>query len=162
MNATLFYRIAAVLFFLFGIGHLYGSLTFVPPSAEGRAVFQAMQDVHFTEHGASLSYWGFFRGFSISLGIQMFFSSYLAWHLGNVAKNAPEALGLVGWVFSAVQLVGLAFNYRLFAPPAIIPGLVISVCLGWAAWLAGMSVAIHVRRGRTVPSFEDSSVAVES
>jgi hypothetical protein len=75
MNATLLYRIAAVLFFLFGVGHLYGSLTFLPSSAEGRAVFQAMQDVHFTEKGASLSYGGFLRGFTISLGVQLFFSS---------------------------------------------------------------------------------------
>jgi hypothetical protein len=146
MNATLLYRIAAVLFFLFGVGHLYGSLTFLPSTAEGRAVFQAMQDVHFTEKGASLSYGGFFRGFTISLGIQLFFSSYLAWHLGNVAKSAPETLGLIGWVFCAAQLVGLAFNYRLFAPPAIIPGLVLAVCLGWAAFLAGRNIAVHVSR----------------
>jgi hypothetical protein len=146
MNATLLYRIAAVLFFLFGVGHLYGSLTFLPSTAEGRAVFQAMQDVHFTEKGASLSYGGFFRGFTISLGIQLFFSSYLAWHLGNVAKSAPETLGLIGWVFCAAQLVGLAFNYRLFAPPAIIPGLVLAVCLGWAAFLAGRNIAVHVPR----------------
>jgi len=144
MNATLLYRIAAVLFFLFGIGHLFGSLTFLPSSAEGRAVFKAMQDVHFTEQGASLSYWGFFRGFTISLGIQLFFSSYLAWHLGNVAKYAPETLGLIGWVFCAVQLVGLAFNYKLFAPSAVIPGLVLSVCLGWAAWLAEKNMEVHV------------------
>ncbi len=146
MSATLLYRIAAVLFSLFGIGHLYGSLTFLPSSAEGQAVFRAMQEVHFTEQGASLSYGGFLRGFSVSLGIQLFFSSYLAWHLGNVAKNAPETLGLIGWVFCAVQLVGLAFNYRLFAPPATIPGLVLSLCLGWAAWLAGKNVGVHVPR----------------
>jgi hypothetical protein len=146
MNATLFYRIAAVLFFLFGIGHLYGSLTFVPSSPEGRAVFKAMQEVHFTELGARLSYWGFLRGFSVSLGIQLFFSSYLAWHLGEVAKSAPQTLGVIGWVFCAVQLVGLAYNYKLFAPPATIPGLVLSLCLGWAAWLAEKSVGVHASR----------------
>lgn len=146
MNATLLYRISAALFFLFAVGHLYGSLTFMPTTAEGRAVFQAMQDVHFTEKGASLSYGGFFRGFTISLGIQLFFSSYLAWHLGNVAKNAPETLGLIGWVFCAVQLVGLAFNYKLFAPPAIVPGLVLSLCLGWAAWLAQTIDTVHAPR----------------
>jgi len=144
MSATLLYRVAAALFFLFGVGHLYGSLTFLPSSAEGRAVFKAMQEVYFTEHGASLSYWGFFRGFSISLGIQLFFSAYLAWHLGYVAKNAPEAMGLIGWVFCAVQLIGLTFNYKLFAPPATIPGLVLSVLLGWAAWLAGKNIAVQV------------------
>ena len=146
MNATLLYRIAAVLFFLFGIGHLYGSLTFVPTSPEGQAVLTAMRNVHFTAQGASLSYWGFFRGFSVALGIQLFFSSYLAWHLGNIAKNAAETLGLIGWVFCAVQLVGLAINYKLFAPGATIPGLVLAVVLGWAAWLAGKNVVVHVRR----------------
>jgi hypothetical protein len=146
MNATVLYRIAAVLFFLFGIGHLYGSLNFVPSSAEGRAVLKAMQSVYFTEQGTRLSYWGFFRGFSVSLGIQLFFSSYLAWHLGNVAKKAPETLGLIGWVFCAVQLIGLAFNYKLFAPSATVPGLVLSACLGWAAWLAGKSVGALVSR----------------
>jgi hypothetical protein len=146
MNATLLYRIAAILFFLFGIGHLYGSLTFVPSSPEGRAVFKAMQDVHFTAQGANLTYWGFVRGFSIALGIQLFFSSYLAWHLGNVANNAPETLGLIGWVFCAVQLVGLAFNYKLFAPGATIPGLVLAVLLGWASWLAGKNLAVHLPR----------------
>jgi hypothetical protein len=78
MKATLLYRIAAVIFFLFGIGHTYGFLTFLPSSEEGRAVFKAMQDVHFTEHGASLSYGGFYSGFGVSAGIQLFFSSYLA------------------------------------------------------------------------------------
>ena len=146
MKATLLYRIASVPFFLFGIGHLYGSLTFLPSSAEGRAVFQAMQDVHFTEQGTSLSYGGFLRGFSISLGTQLFFSSYLAWHLGSVAKTAPQTLGLMGWVFCAVQLVGLAFNYKLFAPSAIIPGVLLSLCLGWAAWLAWKSIAVQVSR----------------
>ena len=142
MNATVLYRISAVLFFLFGIGHLYGSLTFMPASAEGRAVFKAMQDVHFTEQGASLSYGGFLRGFSVSLGIQLFFTSYLAWHLGNVAKNAPETLGLIGWVFCAVQLVGLVVNYKLFAPSAMVPGLLLSICLGLAAWLSGKHMGV--------------------
>ena len=143
MNATVIYRIAAALFLLFGIGHLYGSLTFVPASEEGRAVRRAMQDVHFTEQGTSLSYWGFFRGFTISLGIQLFFSAYLAWYLGDMAKSAPSNIGLIGWVFCAVQLIGLAFNYKLFAPPAIMPGVVLAALLGLAAWLAGRNVVVH-------------------
>ena len=145
MSATVLYRIAAGLFLLFGIGHLYGSLTFLPATEEGRAVHRAMQDVHFTEHGASLSYAGFLRGFAISLGIQLFFSAYLAWYLGDLAKSAPASMGLIGWVFCAVQLIGLAFNYKLFAPPAIVPGLLLSVLLGWAAWLTGRNVVVHLR-----------------
>jgi hypothetical protein len=146
MKATLLYRIASVLFFLFGIGHTYGFLTFLPSSAEGRSVFQAMQEVHFREHGANLSYGEFYRGFGVSLGIQLFFSSYLAWYMGDVARNAPGTLGLLGWVFCAAQLVGLAMNFKSFAPPAAIFGLLLSLCLGWAAWLAGKSVGVPTPR----------------
>jgi len=34
MSATLLYRMAAVLFVLFAVGHTYGFLTLRPPSAE--------------------------------------------------------------------------------------------------------------------------------
>jgi hypothetical protein len=105
-----------------------------------------MQDVHFTEQGASLSYGGFYRGFGVSLGIQLFFSSYLAWYLGDLARNSPGTLGLLGWVFCAAQLVGLAINWRSFAPPAVIPGLILTLCLAWAAWLAGKSVGVPISR----------------
>ena len=158
MKATLLYRIAAVIFFLFGIGHTYGFLTFLPSSEEGRAVFKAMQDVHFTEHGASLSYGGFYSGFGVSAGIQLFFSSYLAWYLGGVARKAPGTLDLIGWVFCAAQLVGLVINYRSFAPPATIFGLVLALCLGWAAWLARKNVAVP--QGMAVPSLEHSSADI--
>jgi hypothetical protein len=146
VNATLVYRISAVVFFLFGVGHTYGFLTFRPSSAEGRAVYQAMQDVHFVEQGASLSYGGFYRGFGVSIGIQLFFSSYFAWYLGNVSRVAPGTMGSIGWVFCAAQLVGLALNWKSFAPSAIIPGLVLSSLLAWAAWLAGRSVGVSIPR----------------
>jgi hypothetical protein len=146
MKATLLYRIASVLFLLFGIGHTYGFLTFLPSSAEGRAVFQAMQDVHFREQGTTLSYGGFYRGFGVSVGIQLFFSAYLAWYLGNVARNAPGTVGLLGWVFCSAQLVGLAITWRSFAPPAAIFGLLLSLCLACAAWLAGKSVGVPIPR----------------
>jgi hypothetical protein len=139
LKAILVYRIASVMFLLFGIGHTYGFLTFRPSSAEGLAVYQAMQDVHFTAQGTPLTYGGFYRGFGVSVGIQLFFSSYLAWYLGNLSRNAPAAMGSIGWVFCAAQLVGLAINWKSFAPSAIIPGLLLSSCLAWAAWLAGKS-----------------------
>jgi len=75
---------------------------------------------------ASLTYGGFYRGFGLSVGIQLFFSSYLAWYLGSLSRNAPAAMGSIGWVFFAAQLVGLAINWKSFAPSAIIPGPLLS------------------------------------
>ena len=53
MRATLLYRIASVSFVLFAAGHTFGFLNFKPPTAEGMALRDAMNNVHF---GANLSY----------------------------------------------------------------------------------------------------------
>jgi len=47
MTATLLYRIAAVLFLLFAIGHTVGFLTFKPPNPEAIAVRDSMENVRF-------------------------------------------------------------------------------------------------------------------
>ncbi len=61
MSATLLYRIAAFLFILFALGHTYGFLSLRAPSIEARAVFDAMNTVHFEVGGRSFSYGGFYR-----------------------------------------------------------------------------------------------------
>ncbi len=65
MKPTLLYRIAAVLFVLFAAAHTIGFRRFVPPSTEGLAVRDAMNDVHFVLHGGSYSYGGFYNGFGL-------------------------------------------------------------------------------------------------
>jgi len=47
MGARLLYRIAAVVFALFALGHTYGFLTMRPESADGRAVYESMNTVRF-------------------------------------------------------------------------------------------------------------------
>ena len=56
MSATLLYRIAAVVFVLFAFGHTFGFLSFRPPSLEGRAVYDSMNNVHFQVGWESFSY----------------------------------------------------------------------------------------------------------
>jgi hypothetical protein len=47
MKATVLYRIASGLLVLFAVGHTLGFLNFKPPSPEGLAVREAMNNVHF-------------------------------------------------------------------------------------------------------------------
>jgi hypothetical protein len=54
------------------------------------------------------------------------FSLISGWYLGNLSRNAPADMGSIGWVFFAAQLVGLAINWKSFAPSAVIPGLLLS------------------------------------
>jgi hypothetical protein len=82
MKPTVLYRIASVLLILFAVGHTVGFLTFKAPSPEARAVWDAMNNVHFHVRSGSFSYGGFYIGFGLFVTAYMLFSAFLAWHLG--------------------------------------------------------------------------------
>ncbi|HSY47603.1 MAG TPA: hypothetical protein VLC46_02205 [Thermoanaerobaculia bacterium] len=134
MNATLLYRIAAVLFVLFAAGHTFGFLKFKPPTSEGIAVRDAMKNVHFHVGSRDYSYGGFHTGFGLSITVYLLFFALLAWHLGNLAAASAHAVGMVGWALFAVQVFGLALSCVYFPPVSAILSGVIAVCLGLAAW----------------------------
>jgi hypothetical protein len=137
MSAALLYRIAAGVFVLFAIGHTYGFLTLRVPSPDGRAVYDAMNDVHFEVGGRSQTYGGFYRGFGLSCTVSLILSAFLAWHLGNLAQSAPHAIGSLGLVFFLAQIAGVALSFLYFGLPPALLSAVVTVLVGSAAWLAG-------------------------
>jgi hypothetical protein len=136
MSATLLYRIAAVVFVLFAVGHTYGFLTLRPASPEGRAVYEAMNTVHFEEGGQSFSYGAFYRGFGLSCTASMILSAFLSWHLGQLARFAPASIGVLGWVFFALQVVGVVLSFLYFGLPPVILSSLVAAIVGIAAFLA--------------------------
>ncbi|MGA2810650.1 MAG: hypothetical protein ABSG16_04570 [Candidatus Acidiferrum sp.] len=136
MKATVLYRTAAFVFVLFALGHTYGFLSLSAPSAEARAVFEAMNTVHFVVHDRSYSYGAFYRGLGLSATVAMLFSAFVAWHLGDLARSAPSSIGALGWVFFAVQLAGLVLSLLYFGPPPAVLSALVAAILAWAAWLA--------------------------
>lgn len=135
MKPVTLYRIASVLLVLFAAGHTFGFLKFKPATAEGLAVRDAMNNVHFQVGGSTFSYGGFYTGFGLYISLYLLFSAFLAWHLGTVASKSPQAIGALGWVFCAVQVVSLVLSWKYFSAPPAVFSAVIAICLGWAAWL---------------------------
>jgi hypothetical protein len=123
-------------FVLFALGHTYGFLSFRPSSAEGRAVYESMNSVHLVESGRSFTYGGFYRGFGLSATVSMLFWAYLCWHLGELARTNPAAIGTLGWAFFAVQLAGVVLSFLYFGPPPMVLSLLVALLVGLAAWLA--------------------------
>lgn len=134
MKATLSYQIAAVLLILFAAAHTVGFLKFTPPSPEGVAVRDAMNNVHFQIKDHSYSYGDFYRGFGFFITAYLLFSSFLAWHLGGVAAKSPQVLGALSWVFCAVQVASLILSLIYFGAAQAISSGLVAACLGWAAW----------------------------
>ena len=135
MNATLLYRIAAVLLILFALGHTIGFLKFKPPTTEGIAVRDAMKQVHFQVRGRDYSYGGFYVGFGLFNSVYLLFAALLAWQLGNLAGRSPQAIGAVGWAFCLVMVASLVLCWLYFNMIAVAFSAVLAVCTGWAAWL---------------------------
>ena len=135
MNATLLYRIAAVVFVLFAIGHTFGFLRFSPATADALAVKQAMVNVRFQIGGGSFSYGGFYRGFGLYVSVYLLFAAFLSWHLGTLARTHPDAIGALGWMFLLVQVAGVALSWMYFGKPPLLLSVIVAVCVGWAAWL---------------------------
>src|SRR5215467_10098769 len=133
MSATVLYRIAAVIFILFALGHTAGFLTFRPHSAEGLAVYESMNSVHFVEDGHSFSYGNFYRGFGLSISVTMLFSAFLCWHLGTLARSSPSAIGALGWLFCAVQVFGIVIGFVYYSVVQAAFAGAIALCIGWAA-----------------------------
>ena len=134
MKPTLLYRIAAVLYVLLAAAHTIGFQRFVPPTAEGVAVRDAMFNTHFALHGGTFTYGGFYIGFGLSVGIYMLFAAFLAWHLGSLAKRDPSAIGALGVVFCAMQVAQLMICLAYFFTAPIVFESVIALVLALAAW----------------------------
>jgi hypothetical protein len=133
VNATLLYRIASVLLILFAAGHTIGFLKFKPPTAEGLAVRDAMNQVHFVR-GKNYSYGGFYVGFGLFNSVYLLFSALLAWHLGSLPARNPQAIGPVSWAFCLVMVASLVLCWAYFNAVATTFSAVLAICLGWAAW----------------------------
>ncbi len=135
MTAKLPYRIAAIVLVLFAVGHTFGLLAFRPASAEGLAVYDAMNSVPFDLDGAARTYAGLYTGFGLMVTAYLLFCAFLAWHLGNLAASQPKAIGVLAWVFLVAQLAIFVLSVLyFFLVPAVLSGLIVA-CLLWAAWL---------------------------
>jgi hypothetical protein len=134
VKPTLLYRIAAVLYVLLAAAHTIGFQRFVPQTAEGVAVRDAMNNVQFALHGGNFSYGGFYMGFGLSVGVYMLFAAFLAWHLGSLAKRDPAAVGALGIAFAAMQVLQAVLCVVYFFTAPIVFESVIALVLVIAAW----------------------------
>jgi hypothetical protein len=127
------YRIASLVLALFAAGHTYGFLKFTPPTAEGLAVRDAMNQVHFPVKGSDFSYGGFYLGFGLFVTAYLFYSAILAWQLGSLAERDPRTARSLTWSLFTVQLVSLALSLMFFAAPPALLSAIVAACLAWGA-----------------------------
>lgn len=125
------YRVAAILAFIFFLGHTFGAIVSEPhfgPAAS--AVRSSMQQVVFPCNGANCSWLGFYLGFGIIVSVFLLFVSFLLWFLGSLPETIrvgmrPVTIALFG-AFVALSIISKAY----FFPMPVAFSVTISAVLG--------------------------------
>jgi len=129
MKATALYRVAAVLLFVAALGNTYGVVRFWQ-------VAGSMNAVRFPVGHSGFSYAQVVLGSWVFCSLCVLFGAYLAWHLGGLARTTPQAIGALGWVLFAYQLVGVYISWIFLSGFVRILAAAIAICIGWATGLA--------------------------
>jgi len=104
MMSRVLYRTAAVLIVLLGLGHSTG----YPWSDPAWGVdLHAMQTQHFNVLGLQRTYWQFYVGFGLTVGILLLLPAVTAWQLGNAPRDGQRRV--TAWVlvltFAAITVL---------------------------------------------------------
>lgn len=135
-------RVAAVILAGFAVGHTLGTMsprvTHGPPEA---AVFAAMQGFRFPVMGFTRSYWDFFRGFAITIGVLQAIVAVVAWQAGTLALRDPRAARPLAFtvLVACVALMLLSVKFFFAAPIAMAAAAAAASAI--AAWQLGRADA---------------------
>jgi hypothetical protein len=135
MNASTFYRIAALLLLLFAAGHTIGFRQSDPKwGVEG--LVASMRSTHFDVMGFNRSYWDLFVAAGYSVGVLYLFAAMLAWQLSGLPPASLALMRGTAWAFAfcfaAITVVSARY---LFTVPIAFSAF-ITLCLTAAACLS--------------------------
>jgi hypothetical protein len=129
MKETVLYRIASVLLIVVAAGNTYSLLRFLQVSG-------SMSPVHFPLGHTGITYTQIVVGYELFCSLCVLFGAYLAWHLGGLARATPQAIGALGWILFAYQVVGVYISFLFLSGLVRILTVTLAICIGWASWLS--------------------------
>ena len=141
MQASMFYRIAAVLLLLFAAGHTLGFRQ-SDPNWGVDAVVGSMRSIHFDVLGFNRTLWDFFVAAGFSVGVFYVFAAILAWQLGGLPAATLALMRGTAWAFALcfAAIAVVSWRYLFIIPIAF--STLITLCLTAAAWLSAKQVSM--------------------
>jgi hypothetical protein len=135
MNASTFYRIAAVLLLLFALGHTLGFRQSDPKWGVD-ALLGSMRSIRFDVQGFKRTYWDLFVAAGFSVGVFYLFAAILAWQLGGLPAPTLALMRGTAWAFALcfAAITVVSWRYLFILPIAF--SMLITLCLTAAAWLS--------------------------
>jgi len=127
-------RIAAILSFLFFLGHSAGAPWTPSPGGESETLVGLMRSFHFDVFGSRRTYWDFYLGFGLQLSVFQLLESVVLWLLGGLAADSPARAWPFVVVFFVASLFQLVLVVRFFFLPPIVLNVALALCLALASW----------------------------
>jgi hypothetical protein len=141
MEASMFYRIAAVLLLLFAVGHTLGFRQ-SDPNWGVDALLSSMRSIHFDVQGFDRTYWDLFVAAGFSVGVFYLFAAILAWQLGGLPAATLVLMRGTAWAFALCFAAITVVSWRYLFILPIVFSIVITLCLTAAAWLSARQVSM--------------------
>jgi len=136
MKPTLWLRVASILTLIHALLHTIGGV-FGKPKDEQVPVIDAMKAHQFLVMGSPRTYWDFFFGYGLILGICLLVEAVLFWQLGDIAKTQPKLVRpiLAAFILAFCGTAIIAGRYFFLAPA--VTEVIIAGCLVGAYITAG-------------------------
>ncbi len=95
-----------------------------------------MHSIHFDAQGFNRTYWDFFVGAGLTVGVFFLFAAILAWQLGGLPAETLALMRGTLWAFALCFAAVTVVSWRYLFIIPIIFSLAITVCLTAAAALS--------------------------
>jgi hypothetical protein len=135
VKASTFLRIAAVITFLFFVGHTAGFPWTPGEAAADQAVVEAMRTDRFPVLGSSRSYWDFYIGFGLIISVLQLAQAIVLWQLGGLAKTDAARLRPIIAVFFAAFISQAVLGWTNFFVIPVVMSTLIAICLAMAFFM---------------------------
>ena len=129
LKATILYRVASVLLLVFVAANTMWLIYFWHVAAANAQYFPFGH--------SNLTYVQVVLALEVFGSLCVLFGAFLSWHLGALARTAPQFAGTLGWGLVAYQAVGTFVALFYLSGFAFIITAALAICTAWATSLVG-------------------------
>ena len=130
LKATILYRVASVLLVVFAAANTIWLVYFWHTAAANAPFFPFGH--------SNLTYVQVVLALEVFGSLCVLFGAFLSWHLGTLARTAPQFASTLGWGLVAYQAVGTFVTLFYLSGFAFIITAALAICTAWATSLVGV------------------------
>jgi hypothetical protein len=126
-------RVSATLFVVLTIGHLSAYPWTSARDPQGQQLVSSMKSVELVFFGEHSTYWNLYFGWGLLVPVLLLTLAVILWLLSDIARFAPQPVGVIAGVLVGTCLIGAVISFRFFYIPPFLTFSVICIILLTAA-----------------------------